>query len=51
VDAISAVSSKYSEEDRDYLSLKLADPRSAHRFSRSVSTGKWRWIIAFALRQ
>jgi hypothetical protein len=29
VHAINAISPKYSEEDRDYLSLKFADPRLA----------------------
>jgi hypothetical protein len=49
VDAINDVSPKYSEDDRDYLSLKLGDPRSARCFNRSDSTGKWRWIIVCAL--
>ena len=35
-DAINAISSKCSEEGRDYLSLKLADPRSARCCSRQV---------------
>ena len=50
VDAIDTIPPKYSEEDRDYLSLQLADPRSTLGFSRSDSTDKWRWIIACALR-
>ncbi len=32
-DAISAISSKGSEEDRDYLSFKCVDPRSVSRLS------------------
>ena len=35
-DAINAISSKYTEEGRDYPSLKFADLRSARRFRQQV---------------
>jgi hypothetical protein len=49
-DGINAISSKYSEESRDYLSLKLAAPTFSARIHPINWRDGWRWIISAALR-
>ena len=48
--AINAISSKYSEESRDYLSLKLAAPTFSARIQPINWMDVWRKIISAALR-